>query len=211
MSGILDWVVGLMRVIGAPGVGVATALETVFPPIPSELVLPLAGYTAHQGHYSLWSAILWATVGSVVGAAVLYQLGVVWGLERLRRIADRMPLTDASDIDRSSASFARHGRSAVFVGRLIPGIRSVISIPAGLERMPWPQFLLYTTAGSLLWNGVLIVLGYELGSQWQVVERYVGPAGNVVWVLVAIVVVVFVARRLRRRHREGDGGRSEGS
>lgn len=203
MEAVLDWVVLVMRTVGSPGVGLATAVETVFPPLPSELVLPLAGYTAHQGHYSLVAAITWATAGSLAGALVLYWLGAAWGLERVCATADRIPLMHADDVRRAVAWFGRHGRTAVFVGRLVPGVRSLISIPAGVHRMPLGRFCVFTTAGSLVWNAALILAGYELGAQWHVVEGYVGPASNVVWVLLAVVVVVAVARRLRHRVRRG--------
>ena len=103
MEALLDWVVLVMRTVGSPGVGLATALETVFPPVPSELVLPLAGYTASQGYYSLTAAIAWATAGSLLGALVLYWLGAAWGLERVCALADRIPLVHASDVRRAVA------------------------------------------------------------------------------------------------------------
>jgi membrane protein DedA with SNARE-associated domain len=201
VSSVLDWIVEVMRTIGAPGVGVATALETVFPPVPSEVVLPLAGYTASAGHYGLLAAILWATAGSLVGAYVLYAAGALWGVERLCRVADRLPLVHREDVDRAVAWFRSHGRSAIFVGRLVPGVRSLISIPAGIDRMPLVQFTAYTTAGSLLWNTLLIGAGYELGAQWHVVERFVGEASNVIYVLLAALVVVLVVRRRRSQRR----------
>jgi membrane protein DedA with SNARE-associated domain len=201
MEAVLDWVVLVMRTVGSPGVGLATAVETVFPPLPSELVLPLAGYTASQGYYSLTAAIAWATAGSLVGALALYWLGAAWGLERICATVDRVPLMHADDVRRAVAWFGRHGRTAVFVGRLVPGVRSLISIPAGVDRMPLLRFCVFTTAGSLVWNAALILAGYELGTRWHTVERYVGGIGNVVYALLAVVVVVAVARRLRHRVR----------
>lgn len=199
LNRIVEFVVGLMGVIGAPGAALAVALESIFPPIPSEVVLPLAGFAAARGEFSLVSAIVWTTVGSLVGAVVLYQLGRVWGVDRLRRLADRIPLMRASDIDRTTAWFGRHGRSAVFFGRMLPGFRSFISIPAGVENMPLGQFALYTTGGSLVWNTVLIVAGYELGANWHLVERYAGVVSNVVLVAVIALVAWFIIHRLRGR------------
>lgn len=201
MSSVVDWVVAVMRAIGAPGVGVATALETVFPPVPSEVVLPLAGFTASQGHYGLVAAVLWATAGSVVGALLLYWAGVGWGVERLCRLADRLPLVGPDDVERSIAWFESHGRTAVFVGRFVPGVRSLISIPAGIHRMPLLPFTGYTAAGSLVWNAVLIGAGYELGSQWHVVERFAGDVSNGVYVVLGVAVLVLVVRRVRHRSR----------
>ena len=205
MGYVLDWVVEVMRTLGAPGVGLATALETVFPPVPSEVVLPLAGYTASQGHYGLVAAIVCATVGSLVGALVLYLLGALWGAERLCATAERIPLLHASDVERAIGWFRRHGRSAIFLGRLVPGVRSFISIPAGIDRMPMAQFVLYTTAGSLVWNAALIVAGYELGAQWHRVEGYVGEASVVIYVVLGVALLWFVAQRLVRVSREPSG------
>ncbi|MCD4532976.1 DedA family protein [Nocardioides sp. cx-169] len=203
MSSVLDWLVGLMRTIGAPGVGFATALETVFPPVPSEAVLPLAGYTASQGHYGLVAAIAWATAGSLVGALVLYYAGARLGAERLAGIAERIPLVYARDVDRAMGWFDRHGRTAVLVGRLVPGVRSLISVPAGVSGMPLLQFAGFTTAGSLVWNGLLIGAGYALGEQWHLVESRAGEISDLVYVVIAAVVVWFVVRRWRGRRRAG--------
>ena len=202
MEAVLDWVVLVMRTIGSPGVGLATALETVFPPVPSELVLPLAGYTASQGYYSLGAAIAWATAGSLIGALALYWLGAAWGLERICALADRIPLMHAHDVRRAVTWFGRHGRTAVFVGRLVPGVRSLISIPAGIDRMPLLRFCVFTTAGSLVWNAALILAGYELGAQWHRVEAYVGEASVVIYAALGVTVLWFVARRLVGRSRE---------
>lgn len=202
MGSVLDWVVEVMRTLGAPGVGLATALETVFPPVPSEVVLPLAGYTASLGHYGLVAAIVCATIGSLVGAFVLYWLGAVWGAERLEATAERIPLLHARDVERAIAWFGRNGRSAIFLGRLVPGVRSFISIPAGIDRMPLLRFAVYTTTGSLLWNTALIVAGYELGAQWHRVEAYVGEASVVVYAALGVAVLWFVVRRLVGRSRE---------
>jgi membrane protein DedA with SNARE-associated domain len=209
MSSIYDWVVGIMRAIGAPGVGVATALETVFPPVPSEVVLPLAGFTASQGHYGVVSAVLWATAGSLVGALVLYYAGLTWGMRRLCNLAERMPLVGASDVERSVDWFDRHGRTAVFFGRFVPGVRSLVSIPAGMNRMRIVPFAVYTTLGSLIWNAALIGAGYALGSRWHVVERYVGDVSNAVYVVLAVAVLVFVGRRLWKRSSSRDEASQE--
>lgn len=202
MSAIMDAVLWLMRAIGAPGVGVAVALETFFPPVPSEVVLPLAGYAAYNGHYSLFAAIAWATVGSVASSVGLYRLSAAWGLDRLRSTADRIPLMSASDMDRSMAWFERHGTKAVLLGRLVPGVRSLVSIPAGIQGMPMGTFIGYTFVGSLLWNSLLIMLGYELGAQWRIVEDRVGTASNVVWIILGLGFAAFAVRRLVRRRQQ---------
>lgn len=204
MQGIVEWVVGVMELIGAPGVGVATALETVFPPIPSEIILPLAGFTAGQGRYSVIAAIAWATVGSYLGAVLLYYVGKAWGLDRTRRFADSIPLASHRDVDRAVEWFGRHGRTAVLVGRMVPGVRSLISLPAGIDRMPMLAFSGYTILGSLAWNLLLIMLGFFLGENWQVVADYVGHFSTVVKVVLGVLAAALVAgltRRAIRQHR----------
>jgi membrane protein DedA with SNARE-associated domain len=200
-GGVAGWAIRIMEALGAPGAGLAVALENLFPPIPSEVILPLAGFTASQGDMSLVAAIVWTTAGSVVGALVLYLLGALVGRERTRAIAARLPLVKVSDIDRTEAWFARHGRKAVFFGRMVPLFRSFISIPAGIERMPMATFLLYTTLGSLIWNVVFVLAGYGLGENRQIVEDWAGTYQRAVLAAGALAVVAFVAVRLRAARR----------
>lgn len=196
---MIDWLVWLMETLGAPGAGLAVALENIFPPIPSEIVLPLAGFTASQGSLSLVAVLISTTLGSLVGAVVLYVLGRRLGLDRLKRVADKMPLTEVEDVDRTDAWFDRHGAKAVFFGRMIPVFRSLISVPAGVNKMRMPGFMILTLCGSALWNTVLVLAGYFLGEQWYRVESSVGILQYVVLALVVAAVVFFVVRRIRRR------------
>ncbi|MDA3646715.1 DedA family protein [Saccharopolyspora indica] len=200
-GGLVGWVTDLMEAIGGPGAGLAVALENLFPPIPSEVILPLAGFAAAQGSMSLLGAILWTTLGSVVGAVVLYYLGAWLGRERTRAIAVRLPLVKVADVDRTEAWFARHGTKAVFLGRMVPIFRSFISLPAGVERMPLLPFLVLTALGSLIWNTALVLAGYLLGRSWWLVESYIGIFQKVVIVAVLVAVVWFVATRIRRLRR----------
>ena len=194
-----------MEALGALGVGLAILAETVVPPIPSEVVLPIAGYLASTGRMSLLDAFLAATAGSVLGAALLYQLGAWLGPERSRRVLARLPLVQADDVDRAFDWFAAHGRTAVLLGRLVPVVRSFVSVPAGVVRMPWPQFLAYTTVGSALWNGALIGAGAALGTQHELVERYVGVLDRLLVAGVAGALVWAVVRHIRRRTRRLEG------
>ncbi|GIF77967.1 hypothetical protein Asi02nite_74850 [Asanoa siamensis] len=198
MGGVAAWAVDLMERLGAPGAGVAIALENLFPPLPSEIILPLAGFTASRGDMSLAAALFWTTAGSVVGALALYLIGAAVGRERIRAIAARLPLIRMQDVDRTEAWFARHGTKAVFLGRMIPIFRSLISVPAGVERMPIPTFLALTTAGSLIWNTVFVLAGYQLGESWWRVEAYAGVLQKMVIGAVVLLVAWFVASRLRR-------------
>jgi membrane protein DedA with SNARE-associated domain len=200
-SGIVGWAIRIMETLGAPGAGLAVALENLFPPIPSELILPLAGFTASQGDMSLVGAIVWTTLGSVAGALVLYAAGALLGRERTRAIAVRLPLVKLSDIDRTEVWFARHGTKAVFFGRMVPLFRSFISLPAGIERMPMTTFLAFTTLGSLIWNLIFVLAGYQLGENWRRVQDVVGVYQKVVVAAVLVAVAAFVAVRLRRVRR----------
>ena len=208
-GGIAGWAAGLMESLGAVGAGIAIALENLFPPLPSEVILPLAGFTASKGDLNLVAVLVWTTVGSVVGALALYAIGALLGRERTVALAARLPLVKVSDIEKTERWFARHGTKAVFFGRMIPIFRSMISVPAGVERMPVPVFLVLTTAGSALWNALFVLAGYALGARWHEVTDLVGLYSKFVLGAVALAVVVFVAFRVtrgrgsRRRTRRG--------
>lgn len=198
---IEEWATDLMESLGAPGAGIAIALENLFPPLPSELILPLAGFTASQGDMNLLAAIVCTTLGSVIGAYAFYAIGALLGRDRTVALAVRLPLLKLSDIERTEAWFARHGTKAVFFGRMIPLFRSFVSLPAGVERMPLVTFGLLTALGSLIWNSLFILGGYALGENWHRVTDYVGAYSKVVLVAVALAVVAFVALRLLRSGR----------
>lgn len=197
-GGLAGWVTSLMDALGAPGAGLAVALENLFPPLPSEVILPLAGFAASRGDLNLVSVIAFTTLGSVVGAIALYGVGAVLGRDRTRKLAAKIPLVKVEDVDKAEQWFDRHGSKAVLIGRVIPVVRSLISVPAGVERMPLPLFVVLTTVGSLVWNTTLIVAGYLLGQRWSVVQSYVGVFQWVV--LAAAAVAWFVTTKLRARH-----------
>ncbi|MEU4537397.1 DedA family protein [Streptosporangium sp. NPDC023825] len=201
VDGIAGWAINLMETLGAPGAGLAIALENLFPPLPSEVILPLAGFTASKGDMGLFDAVLWTTIGSVVGALALYAVGALLGRERVVFIASKLPLVSVSDIEKTEAWFARHGRKTVFFGRMIPIFRSLISIPAGVERMPILVFTLLTTLGSLIWNTAFVMAGFLLGEQWDLVERYMGVVSKAVLGIVVLAVVVFIVVRLSDRRK----------
>lgn len=202
LNAVAQWAVSLMESLGGPGAGLAIALENLFPPLPSEVILPLAGFTASRGTFSLVEVLLWTTLGSVVGALVLYGLGAWLGRDRLKRVVARMPLMKVTDVDKAEAWFDRHGSKAVFFGRMIPIFRSLISIPAGVERMGLLRFTLLTTAGSAVWNAIFVLAGFSLGENWDLVEQYADVFQKIVIATVVVAVVVFVVLRLRQRSRE---------
>ena len=202
LGGLAGWVLDVIDAMGAVGVAALVALENLFPPMPSEVVLPLAGFLAGQGKLSLAAVLVAATVGSVVGALVLYWAGAALGRDRTRRIAERLPLMNADDVDLAQGWFDRHGRSAVLVGRLVPGVRSLVSIPVGIARMPLLPFVGYTTLGSAGYNVVLVLLGHQLGSRWTSVEKYSDPINYGVYGLIVVGVLVAVLRRARQRRND---------
>lgn len=195
-----QWAIDVMGMLGAPGIGVLVAAENLFPPIPSEVILPLGGFAAQRGEFTVIEAIAWATLGSVVGAFLLYGLGRLLGHDRMVWLADKIPLVDSNDITKTVTWFARHGTKAVFFGRMLPIFRSLISIPAGIEKMPMLTFGLLTTAGSLIWNTIFVMAGFFLGSQWDVVLEYADVFQNVIIVLVVLAVIWWVASKVRK-HR----------
>jgi membrane protein DedA with SNARE-associated domain len=201
-GGLVGFALWLVDTLGEWGVGAFTVLETVFPPIPSEVVLPLAGYQSTLGGLSLPLLLVASTTGSLVGALVLYALGRLAGRDRAIRWLAKLPLVEREDFEKASAWFARHGRSAVFLGRLVPGVRSVISLPAGSERMPLALFVLFTVLGSAVWNGLLLGLGALLGRQHDLVERYSSVLNWVVAGVLAVGVALLVLRRIRRGRAE---------
>ncbi|MFE9247790.1 DedA family protein [Streptomyces sp. NPDC007088] len=204
-----QWITSLMETLGAPGAGLAIALENLFPPIPSEVILPLAGFAASTGEMHVAAVLVWTTAGSVLGALALYGLGAWLGRERTVAAAARLPLVKVADIERTEAWFARHGTKAVLLGRMIPVFRSLISIPAGIERMPLPVFLSLTTLGSALWNTLFVLAGYSLGENWEQVSGYVSTYSTVVLVVAVTAVSGFFLVRVLRGGREKRRKRSD--
>lgn len=196
-SGVAGFAVDAMEAIGGAGAGLLVAAENLFPPIPSEAILPIAGFAASQGVISLWGAIVWTTLGSVLGALALFFLGRRIGRARLVALLERMPLMKVADLERTERWFARHGDKAVLLGRMVPVFRSLISVPAGFAGMSVVRFTVLTTLGSLVWNTAFVLAGYALGANWRVVEPYVGVAEKIVLGAVAVALVYFVQHRVR--------------
>jgi membrane protein DedA with SNARE-associated domain len=197
-----EWVTRVIEALGYPGLTVLVALENIFPPIPSEVILPLAGFLTGQGQFSFLLVLIATTLGSILGALLLYGIGAAIGQQRIRRLVEKhghWALLTPDDLTRSELWFDRYGPIAVFVGRLVPVVRSLVSIPAGYRRMPVAQFLVLTGFGSALWNGALVALGWTLGENWHLIEEYVGWLQYVVAAVVAVLVIRFVWLRIRKR------------
>jgi membrane protein DedA with SNARE-associated domain len=203
-GGVAGWAIDLMERLGPAGAGVAVALEILFPPWPSEVILPLAGFAAARGDFGLVAAIVFTTLGSVVGALALYGVGAVLGRDRMRALAGKLPLVKVRDVDKAEEWFVRHGSKAVLIGRLVPVVRSLISVPAGVERMRVALFLPLTAVGSLLWNSLLILAGHQLGERWHLVESSVGVFQKLVIVAAVAAVGWFVVVQLRARRSDGE-------
>lgn len=194
-GGLTGFVLDVVRAIGEVGIALLVLVENLVPPIPSEVVLPFSGALVAEGRFTFAGVLLASVLGSVLGAVVLYELGRGLGHDRVARWLASVPLVRREEVDRGSEWFQRHGTAAVLTGRLVPGVRSVVSIPAGAQEMPRVRFVLLTTAGTAAWNTLLIGAGVLLGQQWHTVEAYTR------WLDVVMVaaVVVVIGRFLRRR------------
>ncbi|MFT4013427.1 MAG: DedA family protein [Paracoccus sp. (in: a-proteobacteria)] len=194
---MFDWVVSTIESWGYLGVFLLMVAEHVFPPIPSEVIMPLAGFLAARGDLSLWLTILIGTAGSVLGTMIWYWIGRAFGEARLKRIAarhGRLLTLSPSDIDNARTWFNRHGAAAVFFGRMIPAIRTLISVPAGLSDLPFWKFLAFTVLGSAIWTSVLTCAGLILHENYARVADYVDPLSKLV---ILAVVAIYVWRVIR--------------
>lgn len=207
LSGLVGVAYRVIQALGEWGVAALTFVETVVPPIPSEVVLPLSGFIARQGQMELLLLLVTSTLGSYLGALGLYLLASRLGEARAIALLARLPLVDRRDFVRATAWFEDHGRRSIFFGRLVPGVRSLVSLPAGAVHMPLVRFTVFTVAGSAIWNGLLIGLGWVLGSRYELVEQYSSVLDVLVVVGVVGLVVWLVARRIR--HRRADRAASE--
>ncbi len=197
-QGFIGWVLDLMEKLGEIGVGLAVLIETFVPPIPSEAVLPGAGFLAYEGRMSFWLAWAMATLGALLGAWIWYWLGAAFGRERTRWVVGKVPLMDHEDFDKAEAFFAKWGGVAVLFGRCVPLVRSFISIPAGIEKMSFWKFTLYTVVGSGVWNGLWIGLGFAFGPAIKpILEQWSGVISDIV--LIVSGVLARIVRNQRRK------------
>jgi len=201
LGGLTGWVASVIESLGELGVGLLVALENLIPPIPSEVVLSMAGYLASAGRVNVVLVAVAATAGSVLGALALYWLGYALGEDRLRRWLDRIPLVDADDLNLADRWFERHEKGAVFLGRMAPVVRSLVSIPAGANHMRLGTFTLLTTIGSGIWNCLFIGGGYALGSRWQQLEQYSSYFDYAIMAFFVIAIGSWVAKKVRKRRR----------
>ncbi len=192
------WIEYLIEAFGALGVALLMILENLFPPIPSEFILPFAGFLVGRGELGFLPALVASTAGSLSGALILYALGR-WGGRNLILRYGRFLRVKEADLDRAEGWFDKYDQWVVLFGRMVPGVRSVVSIPAGMLRMPFLQFVLLTTAGSAAWNALLLGAGWYLGENWQQIQGIVGSVSAFVLILVAVALVCAAIWWWRRR------------
>ncbi len=202
-----EWITNTMNSLGYLGIGLLMFLENLFPPIPSELIMPLAGYTATfpNTQIQVIPAIAAGVIGTILGAIPWYYAGLLLGQQRLQLLASRYGKwigISGDDIEKSTNWFQKHGAKAVLFGRLVPGIRTLISIPAGISKMPLIPFFLYSTIGTIGWVTLLTYAGYFLGKNYKLVEDYIDVITKVVVFGVLLAIAAFIGYRLAKRPRK---------
>lgn len=199
-----NWILNLISSSGYPGLGFVMFLENVFPPIPSEIILPLAGSLTTKGDFSLAGITLVGMIGSVAGAWVFYGVGYFIDEIRVRLLIEKFGkwfLLSTNDLDRALSWFKKYGNWVVFFGRMIPMVRSLISIPAGLAKMHWMKFTLYSALGTASWSFCLALAGKILGDNWQQVEVFLQKYDTLVWLALGSFVLLFVTRKIYQQNR----------
>lgn len=205
LESIIRWAQNLISASGYPGLVLVMFLENIFPPIPSEVILPLAGSLVGEGRFTLLGVTLMGALGSVLGAFVFYELGHLLGEARVRGLVQRYGkwlTVSEKDFDTALAWFGRYGEGVIFFARMVPIVRSLVSIPAGIARMALGRFAVYTALGTGLWSFALAFAGHLLGQNWHVVSEWLNRYEKAVAVILIIVVVVFIGRRVLRHRNE---------
>lgn len=199
-----NWITEFMSEFGYLSIFLLVALENVFPPIPSEVILTFGGFLTRSTDMSVVGVVLFSTLGSIAGAVILYGVGRLLSVDRLERLVDRygkVLRVKSSDLERARKFFLRYGNKAVFLCRMVPLVRSLISIPAGMSKMRFGFFLMFTTAGTLIWNMVLVIAGALVGDQWENILAFMDLYSHIVYIVLGVVLAAAVAFYLVRRHR----------
>jgi len=202
LESFAQWIQGVVQALGYPGVFLFITLESTLIPIPSEIVMPFAGYMASQGKFSLPVILLINSTAALLGSGLCYGIGVVGGKPFLENYGKYF-LVRQHDIAKTEAFFAKHGKKTILIGRFLPVIRHVISVPAGIARMPLPGFFLQTFLGSTIWGGALILLGYYVGANWEVFAKALKRVDLLIGALLVLGIVALGIRFMVRRRREG--------
>ncbi len=205
IQSIIDWLVNAISTIGYPGVFISVFLESFFAPIPSEIILPFSGFVASTGKMDLVFVIVIATVAAYLGSLPFYFIGK-WGEKPVINFINKYGkylFIQQKDVDKVFGAFDKYGKGVVFFGRLIPMIRTLISFSAGVAKMQFARFSMYTLFGSLTWNILLTYAGYQLGDHWSVVSKWIEKYQNVILVLIIIAVLLYIIRRIKSRRGAG--------
>ncbi|WP_066115606.1 DedA family protein [Geminocystis sp. NIES-3709] len=193
-----EWITSTMNSLGYVGIALLMFLENLFPPIPSELIMPLAGFTVSQGKMELIPAIAAGVIGTILGAFPWYYLGIIVDEIKLEKLADQYGkwiFVSGGDINKANKWFNKYGNVAVLLGRLVPGIRTLISLPAGINAMKMSSFVIYSTIGTLLWVSLLTGAGYVLGNNYVLVEEYIAPFSKIGLLSIGFLFVIWVIRK----------------
>lgn len=197
-----EWILQIMTSLNYVGIGLLMFLENLFPPIPSELIMPLAGFTISQKQMEFFPAIFAGVVGTMLGALPWYYVGKLVGEENIKRLADKYGKwisISRKDIEKADQWFHRHGEKAVFFGRLVPGVRTLISLPAGISNMKLIPFLIYSTLGTTIWISFLTFAGYKLGENYELVDEYLAPVSKIVFVILILAFVFWLVQKRRKK------------
>ncbi|MGM0846561.1 MAG: DedA family protein [Bacillota bacterium] len=197
-----NWLIEVINNFGYGGIFLLIALENIFPPVPSEIILTFGGFVTTTSDLTITGVVIASTLGSVAGAVVLYGLGRQLDVERMEKIVDRwghiLRLTK-KDIQKADAWFDKYGYWSVFFCRFVPLIRSLISIPAGMSNMKFGPFLIFTTAGTFIWNIVLVNLGAQVGSSWEQIVHYIEIYSNIAYIVIGVMGAAFLLYYLKRK------------
>jgi membrane protein DedA with SNARE-associated domain len=202
--GMENWITHFMEQYGYFGILLMIALENLFPPIPSEVILTFGGFMTTYTKLTPIGVIVVATLGSVIGAIILFYIGKLLGVERLERIIDkygRILRVKKEDIRKADAWFEKYGYWAVFLCRMVPLIRSLISVPAGMSHMKFVPFLLFTTFGTLIWNSILVYVGAAVGDNWHDIVSFMDVYSNIAYAIIAIIVIIVAVLYFRRARK----------
>lgn len=202
-----ETIINIITSLGYRGIGLLMFAENLFPPIPSELIMPLAGFTVAQGKMNFALAVLAGVMGTIFGALPWYYVGKIVGEQRIKRLADKYGkwiTVSSKDIDKAKGWFERYGNNAVLFGRIVPGVRTLISLPAGINEMPLMPFLIYSTIGTTLWVLFLTGAGYLLGNNYKLVDVYLAPVSKGVLVLILVAFAVWIFRKKQQSKRRRD-------
>lgn len=200
-----EWILQIMTSLNYVGIGLLMFLENLFPPIPSELIMPLAGFTISQEKMEFFPAIVAGVLGTMLGALPWYYVGKLVGEENIKRLADKYGKwisISRKDIEKADQWFDRHGEKAVFFGRLVPGVRTLISLPAGISNMKLIPFLIYSTLGTTIWITFLTFAGYKLGENYELVDEYLAPVSKVVFIILVVAFVFWLVQKRRKKQSQ---------